>query len=282
MTELHKTVRVTLMFTDPNAFAFFLTISVLFTFIRYYLGALDLQKLFFGAAIIVIMLTLAATFSRKSWLAIFLALGIVGLRFPRVLVEGALAAVGGVLVLFVSDTANFSEALWQRFMTLFIDPNVSISERVVAWEVGMQLFHRSPLIGNGVGSFWTLSWRLGSPLLFPHSFYVYLLAEVGLVGLSLVIILAVHFAWALWTAMARLTEPYTNFLATLLFAGWLSILFQAAFRTIGLTDTLFWGSLGQAASFVRLTAAEGRAALPGRPEEDEPVKAPVVPAVRVA
>ena len=160
-TQLHKTVRVTLMFTDPNAFAFFLTISVLFTFIRYYWARSIFQKLFFGAAIIVIMLTLAATFSRKSWLAIFPALGIVGLRFPRVLVEGALAAVGGVLVLFVSDTANFSEALWQRFMTLFIDPNVSISERVVAWEVGMQLFHRSPLICNGVGSFWTLSWLTG-------------------------------------------------------------------------------------------------------------------------
>ena len=82
--------------------------------------------------------------------------------------------------------------------------------------------------------------------------------------------------------MVRLTEPYMNFMATLLFGCWLSILFQAAFKTIGLTEPLFWGFIAMSASFVHLTAGEGRAALPRKPQEGEPEEAPLVRAVRVA
>ena len=280
--RLGKTVRVTLFFDQPNGLAFFLSIATLLTVIRYYWARSIFKKLFYAGAIVVMMLVLAATFSRKSWLGIVLALGIVGLRFPRILVEGALAILSAVFVIILSDTAHYSDALWQRFMSLFIDADISIPERWMAWQIGLQLFHKSPLLGNGVGAFYTLAWRLGSPLVMPHNFYMYLMAEVGLIGLSLFAILAVHFAWALWTTIVRLTEPYMNFVAMLLFGCWLSILFQCAFRTIGLTDALFWGFLGQVASFVRLAAAEGRAVLSERPEKDQPTEAPEVQAVRVA
>jgi O-antigen ligase len=281
VAQLGKTVRVTLFFTQPNGLAFFLSIAVLFSVIRYYWGRSILKKLFHAAAIVLMMLVLAATFSRKSWLGIVLALGIVGLRFPRVLVEGVVAILGAVLLIILSDTGHYSDALWLRFLSLFIEPADSIKERWEAWQIGLELFHKSPLLGNGIGSFWTLSWRLGSPLLMPHNFYVYLLAEVGMLGVSLFVILAVHFAWALWTAMARVKEPYMNFIATLLFGCWLSILFQAAFRTIGLVEPLVWGFLGQTAAFLRLAAAEGRSALP-EPEKDVPTEVPEVGAVRVA
>jgi O-antigen ligase len=116
----------------------------------------------------------------------------------------------------------------------------------------------------------------------PHNFYVYLLAELGLIGVSLFVILAVHIAWTLWMKVVRVTDPYTNFLATLLLGSWMSILFQAAFKTIGLTEPLFWGFIAMSASFVHLTAAEGGAALPRKPEEGEPEEAPLVRAARVA
>jgi O-antigen ligase len=277
---LGKVVRVTLFFRQPNGLAFFLSISALFAIIRYYWGRSILGKVFHAGAIVVMLLVLAATFSRKSWLGIALGVGIVGLRYPRLLVEATLAVLAALLVLFLSDTGNFSEALWQRVLSLFFDPEVSIAERWVAWDVGFQLFQKSPLVGNGIGSFWILSWRLGSPLLMPHNFYVYLLAETGLIGVSLFAILAVHIAWTLWIKMVRITDPYTNFLATLFLGCWLSILFQAAFKTIGLTEPLFWGFIALSASFVRLTAEEGQAALPRKPEEDE--SAPVVRTVVVA
>ena len=190
--QLGKTVRVTLFFTQPNGLAFFLSISVLFAVIRYYWGRSIIEKLFHAPAIVVMMLVLAATFSRKSWLGIVLGVGIVGLRFPRVLVEATLAGAGGVLLIFLSDTATSRKRCGSASMSLFFDPEVSIAERWVAWDIGLQLFNKSPLLGNGIGSFWTLSWRLGSPLLMPHNFYVYLLAEVGLIGVSLFVILAVH------------------------------------------------------------------------------------------
>ena len=279
--RLGKTVRVTLFFDQPNGLAFFLSISTLLTVIRYYWTRSILQKLFYAGSIVVMMLVLAATFSRKSWLGIALALGIVGLRS-----KGSGRGLFGDPGRRPPHHHERHGALRGRALAAlhepFIDPGISIPERWMAWQIGLQLFHKSPLLGNGVGAFYTLAWRLGSPLVMPHNFYMYLMAELGLVGLSLFVILAVHFAWGLWTAIARLTEPYMNFVATLLFGCWLSILFQCAFRTIGLTDALFWGFLGQVASFVRLAAAEGRAALAERPEKDQPTEAPEAQAVRVA
>jgi O-antigen ligase len=252
LPKLGKDVRVTMFFRQPNGLAFLLSFSAVFAVIRYYFSRSWFARVAYVGAITLMMAVLAATFSRKSWIGVGLAVGLLGLKYPKIIVMIVITLVVAAAVLVFSDTANYTEALYNRIMSFFIDPEVSISERVVAWGIGVELFNAQPVWGNGAGSFWILAARRGSPLLQPHNFYLYVLSELGLVGMTLFLIVAAHVGLSLARFAFATRAVYPNFVSIALLGCLFSLLFQAGFKSLGLSDPVFWGYFALTSSFLRV------------------------------
>ena len=154
------------------------------------------------ATLLLTLPTLFFTYSRGAWLA--LAIGAVTAvaasrpRVPRpVAVGAAVAVVGAVAVALVhvggpvgayhafsrsGPTVKANES--SRLLTL------SGSSRAQYWHAAWTDYTRRPLLGSGAGSFqrWWLAHRPAAlPVLDAHSLYLETLAELGPVGLALLV-----------------------------------------------------------------------------------------------
>lgn len=82
--------------------------------------------------------------------------------------------------------------------------NTSAGARMTFWKGGLQIFCDNPLVGVGIDGYPVAMKKLypesDNAFNNPHSFYVYVAASYGILGLSL-------FAW-LWVAVFRRAWPY--------------------------------------------------------------------------
>ena len=189
-----------------------------------------------GASLLLLVPTLTFTYSRGAWLAL-VAGGAAGLalarpRVPRTVALGmAAAAVAGVALLLVrvggpsglyhsfsraAPTVKANES--RRLLSL------SGSSRAQYWHAAWRQYEARPWLGAGAGSYqrWWLRHRPAPlPVRDAHSLYLETLAELGPLGLALLVAaLAVPIA-ASWRARA---EP----LAPLAFGGYVAYLVHAA------------------------------------------------------
>jgi len=256
LADLGKTVRVTTILRTPNDLGFFLMLPITLLLVKIFQPSdtegpgknSGFMRFILACLLIAEIMIIAVTFSRKSWLSLGLIIALIGLMYKRILVFSALSAVFATMVLFIMDFGAFGELLKSRAMSFLFPIEAAIPERAVAWEIGKELFYRSPIIGNGLGSFFVLSSQFNSPLNLPHNFYIFLLTELGLVGLSLFLIVAIVFSKNL---LEIKHGEYARLMATGLFACFCAILFQAFFRTIALTDPVFWAFMGLLSVFIR-------------------------------
>ncbi|HEV8686594.1 MAG TPA: O-antigen ligase family protein [Gaiellaceae bacterium] len=155
------------------------------------------------AAVVPLGLTLVLTGSRGAWLALAAGLCTAAIvRFGRRgLALGALAAVTGAAVLLVAA------------------PALDLGDRPHYWRAAFRQYEEDPLLGSGAGTF-QLHWPEHRPsdltvldppdVLDAHSLYLEALAELGIVGLALVV---AALAVPLWAFRKRLGDPLTSLLA---------------------------------------------------------------------
>mgnify|MGYP001619482950 FL=1 len=256
LADLGKTVRVTTILRTPNDLGFFLMLPITLLLVKIFQPSdtegpgknSRFMRFILACLLIAEIMIIAVTFSRKSWLSLGLIIALIGLMYKRIFVFSALSVVFATMVFFIMDFGAFGELLKSRAMSFLFPIEAAIPERAVAWEIGKQLFYRSPIIGNGLGSFFVLSSQFNSPLNLPHNFYIFLLTELGFVGLSLFLIVAIVFSK---NFLEIKHGEYARLMATGLFACFCAILFQAFFRTIALTDPVFWAFMGLLSVFIR-------------------------------
>ena len=196
--------------------------------------------------------------ARKSFLAMAVSVLFMAFFLPRGsskrLVKYFFGSVGLIaLVLFTLGTAGFLEALWERVSSFLMEPAEAARHRLGAWHVGWMLFSRSPVIGNGLGSFYHAAVEAGSHLKFPHSFYVFVLTELGLIGFSLFSILVYQTGKKFITLFRAIRGEERKILTVGLMAGFVGILVQMVFRSISLTEPTFWGFLGLGSAYLKIT-----------------------------
>lgn len=120
--------------------------------------------------------------------------------------------------LLLSSSLLFSPTVLQRIQHVHSDLkvyqsgsteeaiNTSAGARMTFWEGGVQIFRDNPLIGVGIDGYPVAMKRLypesGNAFTNPHSFYVYVAASYGILGLAL-------FAW-FWVAVFRRAWPERN------------------------------------------------------------------------
>lgn len=171
-----------------------------------------------GAALLALFVTaLLLTQSRGGLLALGCALGLFVFVFDR---RTLLFAAGVAAVLAAVAVALLSDELMTRFEVMFsslddaAQADQSIEGRLASWQVAIELFFQNPLLGVGSGNynlhFQDTALELG--LIFrgegrsAHSLYLEILAELGIVGLAVFVILAGAALVGCVRAMRRLEE----------------------------------------------------------------------------
>ena len=189
-----------------------------------------------ASPLLVLLPALTFTYSRGAWLALGAGLVAAALlvrpRLPRPVAIGAGAILAVVLVLVfvwvggpVGAVRKFSGAgpavkanQSSRLLSL------SGSSRAQYWHVAWREYVSDPWLGSGAGSFqrsWLRSRPAALPVLDAHSLYLETLAELGPVGLALLVaLLAVPLAAALRSEAPGLAAPA--------FGGYVAFLVHAA------------------------------------------------------
>lgn len=145
-----------------------------------------------------------------------------------------------VLVLIILITISpLGKNLIQRSLE-FLSPDSSSREiRIETAHLSWEMFQESPVWGQGLGSF---EKRFGpGDIRYPHNIFLEFLAETGLVGLILFLILVFHSVWILFSMKLKgLAQPIFALFIFVLFSSVLSgnINNQAFFLVLGLIQTV--------------------------------------------
>jgi len=210
------------------------------------------------------LFALMLTFSRASWGGFAIGLGIMVVlawrdesgssrRFLRLepLLTLALAMIVGLVFVLLFQNFLLARA---GLSTESIELR-SISDRVVYSQFALRSIGETPIFGLGIGNF---PWRASYYLMFTeydlrgdnvHNIYLSAWAELGIIGLILLVSVMILGAWAV-VRTPHHTREYIEQIA--LFAGF------AALAVIGLLDHYPWTTIQFQAAFWGLLAAAGK------------------------
>jgi len=124
-------------------------------------------------------------------------------------IRTALAWIGfGWLAL---GTARLAQAAAEGAWVRHFKDIATIRERLFYWEIACKVWARHPWIGEGPGGFTLLYLTLKSPLAresqYAHSWFFQVGAELGLVGLALLLAFWGGVGWIFWRARRRPADP---------------------------------------------------------------------------
>jgi O-antigen ligase len=174
---------------DPNDFGFLLAVTVPLAMHQFQIARRPGRRI---AAVLALGLILAgtlATFSRGAIVGLAVA-GAYSLMTRRLRTRWALLSLAGALLITgtanilqpqtVGDALNRKEYIAQH----------NVNERLIAWQIALDQFGTSPVLGVGPGNFDQRYIEFGLPtttagVVTTHNAYLNILAELGLPGLVL-------------------------------------------------------------------------------------------------
>jgi O-antigen ligase len=143
-----------------------------------------------AAMLMVLVVTLVATFSRGAMLTI--AVGLVAWAFARSTRLG-LASIGVIVMVAAIALPMYIETRLDLTLGPRTDPTESLTasddSRTDAFGAGLRLFADAPILGVGFGQFSNASgeYLIGASTTYPHNSAVKVLAEQGVVGVTLAV-----------------------------------------------------------------------------------------------
>jgi O-antigen ligase len=170
---------------DPNHDAMALVASVP---LLLYLGTTGdrVWKRIVGlAGVPVLLMGIIATHSRGGSLGLAAAVLVWALMSKRKVLAGTLALLAGAGVLLFAPSS-----FWQRNQTIAAyEEDLSVQDRLMAWQVADRIFHERPLLGVGESAF-LAAWSQYAPIEYSggqryvaHNLELEVLGQLGIVGL---------------------------------------------------------------------------------------------------
>ena len=184
--------RVTAFEGNPNNLAGVLSLGLLALFGLAYGRTKNDWKarllFWFGAGILAV--AIVQTGSRGPLVAVLVSLAVFFLKGKKLATKLKFGVIALAGVLFLVIVSYHNEAVRVRWEKTFYDENLAGRDKIYPAAVGMIL--ESPLIGWGpINHVWELGPRVGEQFRDEHNVYLWILAEVGLVG-------AIPFFIVLW------------------------------------------------------------------------------------
>jgi O-antigen ligase len=158
------------------------------------------------------------TLARSVWIGLVLGLATLGLLSRKSLLV-ALPVVAGAALFLVPD-------IYIRFSTISLDPTASsVGNRFLYWDVALEFFRSSPLLGVGFGAG---NLRTGYQVIGTyaqvHNDYLRLLVDTGLMGFTAYLVLMLAVAFESYSAHRSIRNPYLKQLAAAFLAIWMALL----------------------------------------------------------
>ncbi len=175
-------------FPHPNVLAGFLIISI--CMILYH----KKNSVLHNSALVISVIALVLTFSRGIWLiGIIGIITILGLRFKKTIPQ---------ILLFIILTCFICISIAFPYFYALFNNNESVILRSELSIAAIEMWKSYPLIGVGLNAFLTqLPTYLSSRYIYflqpPHSIYLLLLSELGIVGISFI-------GWLLYKLITKL------------------------------------------------------------------------------
>jgi O-antigen ligase len=174
---------------DPNDFGFLLAVTVPLAMHQFQIARSRGRRVAAVLALALILAGTLATFSRGAIVGLAVA-GAYSLMTRRLRTRWALLFLVAALLIagianilqpeMVGEALNRKEYIAQR----------NVNERLIAWQIALDQFGTSPVLGVGPGNFDRRYTEFGLPtarvgIITTHNAYLNILAELGLPGLAL-------------------------------------------------------------------------------------------------
>lgn len=215
--------RIFATFAHPNPYAFYLTMLLPMGIVLLLKDGSSSRKIILGILCAIMGISLILTYTRAAWIAVFLAILLLGtFRYRKLL----LISVPLFFLLI-----KFNPFVTQRLADVFefssyYNSENSFISRVNLWSEAIPLIFSRPILGHGLSSF-----RFGFREM-AHNDYLRVAFETGLIGLG-------AYLWILLSLLRRAIYMYRRIgmqYFKSLTLGFISILI--AYVTIMLTDNL--------------------------------------------
>jgi O-antigen ligase len=250
-THLGRSVRTSSVVGSPDNLGIMLNLAIVVVSAILLSSPSRNLKTVLGIAMCIMVVSLVATFSRKSYLGTSVGTMFVVANYkkPFRAVLIGLFGTGLILVVIFAMFPSIADVFVHRLSTYLAPLEVSISERAATWKFALNLFKRSPVLGHGVGSFYVIALQADSPLFLIHNFYIYVLTELGFIGFALFLFCMIQIVREYVQFYRNIQDRSKRILAAGMIGGVIGLAIQAGFRTFGLTDPIFWGFYGLTSAF---------------------------------
>ncbi len=194
--------RINSTFNTAPFFSSYLSLIIPLSFL-YILRVSNRWRIFYFSTFFFLTLIFLFTFTRGTFISLLLATSIL-IWFHRRLdiIQKILAAVVVVIIIFCFDLANGRKI----FQTLGHPiQNISLQERIFLWNISKEMIVKKPLLGHGMNSYSKIHTNFFPPsiqqmptgmeylyLAYPHSSYLKIWIEIGLIGLILYLSVFYH------------------------------------------------------------------------------------------
>ncbi len=185
--------RLSLSYLGPNVLSAFLSRCLFIMLSFFYFDKVKIRKFFFLFIVLCSFYTVLYSFTRSAYLGTLIGLIVFALiKDKRLLIPIIILLIFWSTILPTSVVERISMTITEEGS---LEP--SAGGRVNVWENSMELFKNNPLLGAGFQVIAFSGWSLRS----AHSMYVTFLAEMGIIGISLFLLLfyiALRNAWKLY------------------------------------------------------------------------------------
>jgi len=197
------------MFSDANLFAYYLLMPSLLLMVRFtekregqgYNGVLHLSALF------VVLIAVVLSMSRSGIAVLTGSAFILGVKYHRIRWYVVSLLFGGVLAgLFMVTVSDYPKVLGviveQRLELEGDVADMVGGNRLARMQAGLEAFVASPVFGVGIGDIGRFlpNNTANSEIVTSHSFYLDVLAGMGLIGFSVLVTGMMFYLWRSWSA----------------------------------------------------------------------------------
>lgn len=187
--------RSTLEGFDPNDIALIIStgISIAWYLSFKFRGVLKIIALSY---IPISFLSIFLTASRGGILSTIPTLFFIGLSFKKCEYITKFFLVLLLIISVISIISIVPEWIFDRYFGIGSEISTgTISLRTMIWDSGLSIFQEEPFRGIGIGSFKRSVGRLFGFLVAPHSAYIQILVETGIIGFILFVIVIFQLLW---------------------------------------------------------------------------------------
>jgi putative inorganic carbon (hco3(-)) transporter len=235
---------------DPNVFATIFFLPIAFSTSIFLSGLKHWQRALAFSATVVLLAGLASTYSRSSWIAtaVLLLLLVIYYKQYKIMLFSFLGII--VVIISVPELREISVNLYSRILDIFSGTQDDSSGiRLMLGFAGIKMFFDSYMLGVGIRGFpeyftnyYSIQESIG--VVEPHNVIYELLAELGLPGFLLFLLLVIIIFRKASANIRNSDNELDKIVATTLIASLTAFMIFYQFYGGALYSTLLWAIIG--------------------------------------